>query len=285
MQGLPQSPRMVQRYEALRRSAEAAVIRYLKWPVERCTVVEYYDGNGYKDVPLRRPYVVQVANVWLDATGAYAQSITPFPASTLLTAGGDYVLVLDDGSAGKSGLLRRLTYAGFMWPSDMYLNGLGGLGYMSPARWPVGYGNLKVECTYGFPCNLPIASSVWANGVATLTFASPHLLQPGWSVQVCDTGTLLNGEYVVTSVPSTTTLTVSLSGSGTTAAIGYLDAVPPDIKAAVVAAVGVMDKSSRWGYPASSESLGAHSYSLSIGKEPGFGEVRQLLSLWRDSTV
>ncbi len=61
--------------------------------------------------------------------------------------------------------------------------------------------------------------------------------------------------------------------------------IPEDIQLAVVSAVGSLRNTTRYGYPASSESLGAHSISLAINKEPEFGSLRQLLGVYRDLSL
>lgn len=61
--------------------------------------------------------------------------------------------------------------------------------------------------------------------------------------------------------------------------------IPDDIKLAVETAVGTIANSVKYGFPLSSESLGAHSYSTAISREPEFGTVRQLLSRYRDVAI
>jgi len=58
--------------------------------------------------------------------------------------------------------------------------------------------------------------------------------------------------------------------------------IPEEIQLAVASAVGALRNTVKYGAMASSESLGAHSISLSIGKEAQFGEVKQLLGTYRD---
>jgi hypothetical protein len=147
-------PPTLLKYELLRQGMEAAICDYLRYdPNLHTGVIDYYDGQGYKDIILRHPFIQSITNVWLNPDGAYGQAPgTPFPSSTLLVAGQDYVLVLDgDGGIGKSGLLRRL-WNNFWWfPSDLFFGRkAGGLAYRNPAYWPVCYGGIKVELSYGF---------------------------------------------------------------------------------------------------------------------------------------
>jgi len=198
----------------LRQQVEAAVKKYVKWDLEAVTgQVEYIDGNGYRDLVLRQPFITGVTDVWVDSTGAYGDGPTPFAASTKLSKGNDYALVREGGQ-GKSGLLRRLTYStiGF-FPSDLFLFRSGGLGYSKPAYWPVGYGNIKVQYDYGF------------------------------------------------------------------------NPIPDDIKLAVETAVGTIRNTIKYGWPMSSENLSDYSYSLAIARDPVFGDVRQLLSNYRDTSI
>lgn len=220
-QGLnPGNVALFSRYDLLRQAVESAVKRYCKWELEQTTLTEFYDGTGYRDVPLRRPYVSAVASVFLDQQGAYGQNLSGFPPATQLTAGQDYVIVYDDatvdGPVGKSGILRKYQYTMPVFPSDLlYWRSAGGLSYTQPAWWPVGYGNIKVTYTFGFA-----------------------------------------------------------SGS-----------IPMDLQQAVWTGVSIAANSAKYGFPLSSENLGAHSYSLDLGKPPEFGTVRQLLSRYRDVSV
>jgi len=209
-------PSTIARYDTLRIVAESAVKQFCKWELEPATVTEYYDGVGYRDIPLYKPYVSAVASVYLDQNGYYGQGPTAFTGSALIE-GQDYAVVRDGATANpfKSALLRRIgVYTGYLWPSDLVYNRYaGGLSYQKPPFWPAGYGNVKVTYTYGFAV------------------------------------------------------------------------IPQDIKLAVATAVGCMANSVKWGYPLTSESLGAHSVGMHIAREPEFGTVRQLLSRYRDTSI
>jgi hypothetical protein len=71
--------------------------------------------------------------------------------------GQDFSLVLDSDGIGKSGILRAISNALVLFPSDLvYFRGSGGLSYRKPSFWPRGYGNIKVQYTYGFaPGSVP----------------------------------------------------------------------------------------------------------------------------------
>lgn len=136
------------RFNVLREMVEKAIISYVKWDLTlHEDVVEYYDGNGYRDIVLRNPWVAAVSEVRLDVGGAYNQASSAFGANTILTQGRDWALVKD----GRSGLLRRLTNNAYWFPSDLvYLRSAGGLAFRGPAVWPACYGGIKVTYTYGF---------------------------------------------------------------------------------------------------------------------------------------
>lgn len=60
------------------------------------------------------------------------------------------------------------------------------------------------------------------------------------------------------------------------------DAIPDDLQLAVCTAVSVIQNSVKYGWPTQSESLADYNYSLAISRDIAFGEVRQLLSAYRD---
>ncbi len=278
------------RYDALRIGVEQAVKSYCKWELEQATATDYPDGNGQPDLPLRRPYVSSVTSVYLDSTGYYGQSNNAFPAASLLTAGTDYALVLDDGSDARGGRLRRLGLGNYWyWPSDLiYAQYPGGITYAPPPWWPVGSGNLKVTYTFGFPSNLGISGAAYAAGTGTYTTAAPHGLTVGRQVTV--TGILpdgFNGVLMVQSVPTPTTFTALLPADpgSTYASGGVADCVPQDLKIAVTIGVAIAVNTTRYGFPLTSENLGAHSYSLSLQRDPEFLTCRSLLGRYRDSSL
>lgn len=147
------TPEQRSRYDLLRLGVEAAIKSYCKWGLEQVAgQIDYYDGNGYLDLPLRFPYVSSVANVWFDPTGFYGTGSNAFSSSTLLTQGRDYSPVFLSAGNAKNGIIRRLSSPlNWFWPSDwIYWGQPGGLAYVQGPYWPTGLGNLKVEYTYGF---------------------------------------------------------------------------------------------------------------------------------------
>lgn len=276
------------RFDLLRKQVEAAVKSYVKWDLEGVTgFVEYYDGNGYRDLVLRRPYVSKVSEVRFDTTGYYGVKSTAFAASTALVDGEDYALV-KEGPYGRSGLLRRLTSNVYWFPSDLvFYRGAGGLSHRRAAFWPVGYGNLKVTYDYGFPAQVPVSTAAWAASVATFTTSHAHGVPVGATVMVSDVQPSgWNGRFVAATVPTATTFTAAMSTNpGVYSSGGEVDAVPDDIRLAVETAVGTIINTVRYGWPVQSESSPDYSYSLNVSRDVEFGTVRQLLGPYRDTSI
>ncbi len=61
--------------------------------------------------------------------------------------------------------------------------------------------------------------------------------------------------------------------------------IPLDIQLAVATCVGQLTNTTKYGFPANQESMGSHSISVSITKEPEFGMVRDLLRKYRDTAI
>lgn len=149
-------------YMMLLEGMDKAVKSWLHYDPTRVSAdVQYYDGNGQTTLVLRTPFVVDNAtlDVRLDQGGYYGHGSGAFAAATELTIGEGFVLKLE-GTLGKSGVLYKLPSnpAGvWAWPSDQFLFGnRQGLSFSKGAYWPVGMGNIKVTCDYGFaPGSIP----------------------------------------------------------------------------------------------------------------------------------
>lgn len=138
---------------------DRAVKDYCKWNINLISAdTQYYSGNGASDLPVRTPYIKNDSTlaVYLDMTGYGGQNTAgAFASSTLLTKGSAYMLRLE-ADRGKSGLLVKLpgsgTSSGFWpWmPSSSYYRGRSGLSWNQGSYWPIGNGNIKVVCNYGF---------------------------------------------------------------------------------------------------------------------------------------
>lgn len=274
------------RIDLLRRGMEQAIKSYCKWEIEQDTVTDYMDGNGQPDMVIRRPFVSNVSSVYQDMSGNWGQSNNAFSGNPLVQ-GTDWALVTED-TLSKCGLLHRITnnfFTGF--PSDLiYQQQSGGLSYCRPAFWIVGGGNYKVTYTYGFPPSIGNVTAIWSGGVITYTTPVAHGLQPNmrfWASGFSPDDFNLNGSRVLL-VPSPITFIANYSNqpNPTSSGVGAISGIPEDIQAAVCAAVGIFRNSVLYGGPLTSENLGDYSYSAMLNREPMFGDVRELLSQYRD---
>ena len=135
-------------------AADKAVKTYCGRDFESATYTEFYSGTGRRDLVLRQRPVTSVTSVHLDPDGYYGDGPGAFASTTLLTAGIDYVLIKDDGTSGKSGLIRRLgglasTTGGEVgWYPPVGRRGTLAAEY-KPV-WPFGDGNIKVVYVAGY---------------------------------------------------------------------------------------------------------------------------------------
>lgn len=104
-------------YLGLLTAAESAVKRICGRQFVRQTVTEFLDGNGLQAVSLRETPVQSITSVYLDTSGYYGQGTnSPFGSTTLLTAGADYFLKIDNNlGTSDCGLLFRTTR---VWPAN-----------------------------------------------------------------------------------------------------------------------------------------------------------------------
>ncbi len=126
--------------------------------IAQATYTHYFSGRGDPDIPLRQRPVRSVTSVSVHATGYFGQASGAFPATSLLTAGDDYVLIRDHqtlADAGvpysKSGILRWLPTSGF-FRGDAFGGTIAGMltpGILNPG-WPRGVGNVKVVYVAGY---------------------------------------------------------------------------------------------------------------------------------------
>lgn len=111
---------------------------------------EYYSGDGTAILRLRNRPVISIGSVYLDSGAYYEQAPNAFAASTLLTAGTDYVLEKNsavDTAGSKGG--RVLRTAG-SWSSR-----LGRIRGLLAGVLEDGKGNIKITYTAGY------SSIVW----------------------------------------------------------------------------------------------------------------------------
>lgn len=135
-------------YDVLR-FASQGVDTYCGRSFTQAAYTWYTSGTGRPEVLLpNRPVSTTGLTVYLDNNGYYGQGASAFPASTLLTAGSDYVLRVDGDGRSESGILLWLGAASSNWPTWRTT------GVLTPgvavAGWPVGLGNIKVGYTGGY---------------------------------------------------------------------------------------------------------------------------------------
>jgi hypothetical protein len=146
-------------------AAQAAIESYIGWPTDQLAATEFYSGNNYPNLVLRRPFVLAspAPVVNLDAQAGYwGQASGAFPSNTLLTQGLDWALLTEGSYNGiaNAGLLRYLggNVQGFSSGFGGWW-GIGGYGYgrsyLTPVGhrnpgWPIGQGNIKVTYTAGW---------------------------------------------------------------------------------------------------------------------------------------
>jgi hypothetical protein len=143
--------------EAFIKAADAVVKKWTKRDLESSTYTEFHSGDNRADVILRQRPATATTNVWVDFSGFWGQNPAGFPASTLLTLGQDYALVMDGpgGTVSNSGLLRRVGatglqgfMGGLVYPSGLRQGTLSG--WDRGVVWPTGDGNIKVQYTAGY---------------------------------------------------------------------------------------------------------------------------------------
>lgn len=125
---------------------EASLQRHIGRQIEAATVTEYYDGDGTNSLWLRRTPVQSITSVYQDEDARYASADSPFPASTLLTAGTDYALRVDQPTGGATAsMCGRLYRIGTVWSRPFARRG--DLLVSSPGD-PIG--NIKVTYVAGW---------------------------------------------------------------------------------------------------------------------------------------
>lgn len=106
--------------------------------------VEFHRGGGTSRLYLRETPVQSISSIYLDNAAYWGSADGAFAASTLLTDGTDYALVLDDsrGQESRSGLIERINDA---WPSIVVRPS----GLLAGMPQP-GLGNIKVTYVGGY---------------------------------------------------------------------------------------------------------------------------------------
>jgi hypothetical protein len=137
-------------YLGLLTAAESAVKRICGRQFVRQTVTEFLDGNGLQAISLRETPIQSITSVYLDTSGYYGQGTnSPFGSTTLLTAGADYFLKIDNNlGTSDCGLLYR---TGKVWPSSMNYVQYNNIPRLTGINGPA-FGAIKVVYSGGFSC-------------------------------------------------------------------------------------------------------------------------------------
>ena len=120
-------------------------------------ITEFYAGNNTPRLPLLQLPVQSIGSVYEDAGAYYGEASGAFASTTLLTAGTQYCLLRDNGSATEkstSGLLLRI---GSRWPAAQET-----LQGMLVGGKVAGLGNIKVTYTPGYeivPADIILATN------------------------------------------------------------------------------------------------------------------------------
>lgn len=147
-------------------AASTAAERYTNRTFAKATRTEYYDGNGYPNLPLRSLPISSAEDdapsVWLDINGGYGQTPGAFASDKLLTQGTEYVVEYERGE-----LQTRQIPGGWWWASSLGGPIASPWGWPGLTRrgtswvgWPKAPGCIKVTYTAGYariPADLVMA--------------------------------------------------------------------------------------------------------------------------------
>jgi hypothetical protein len=187
-------------------AASTAAERYTNRTFALTETTEYYDGNGYPNLPLKRLPVSSTADitVFLDINGGYGQTAGGFAAATELTQGTEYVVLYESGE------LQTRQMPGW-WPS------FGGP-VASPWGWPgltrrgtawVGWpkypGCVKVTYTAGYdpiPADLVAAVVTMAQYTMTVVISGGLVTTSGSYIDVSVGSSFLSEQLARGNVPA-----------------------------------------------------------------------------------
>lgn len=126
------------------------VKRALNRDIEAASYTEYYSGDNSPFLVLRQYPVISIESIYFDTGGYFGQVQNAFPASTLLAAGTDYVLMAGANGIGTNGIVRRI---GSTWYGQ-YSRVVGRVANQPPLP----SGNIKVTYTAGYAIVPPALS-------------------------------------------------------------------------------------------------------------------------------
>ncbi len=149
--------------------ADALIKNELSIDIEQSTYTEFHPGNGSPQLLLNRTPVQSITSVYEDPGAYYGEAPGAFASNTLLTAGVNYCLARDNGSAtekSSSGILLRI---GTAWPNISAK--LAGMLTSSPMP---GLGNVKVTYVAGYASVPPDLQLACNTLVAEIRRNAPH---------------------------------------------------------------------------------------------------------------
>jgi len=135
-------------------AASTAAERYCNRTFQKAERTEYYDGNGFPNLPLKGLPIDPDADitVWLDVNGGYGQTAGGFATDKELVQGTQYVVLYDRGE-----LQTRQMPGGWWWASNLGGPIASPWGWPGLARrgtswvgWPKVPGCIKVTYTAGY---------------------------------------------------------------------------------------------------------------------------------------
>jgi len=135
---------------------EAALAAEMGRQIESANVTEYYSGTGTNSLWLRKTPVQSITSAYQDDDAYFGTASDPFPAATLLTAGTDYALQVDQPTGGGTASMGgRLFRIGGVWSRPFAARSGTLLAAPSDA-----IGNIKVTYVAGWstvPTNIVLA--------------------------------------------------------------------------------------------------------------------------------
>lgn len=258
---------------ALISEADKMIKNYCRKQLESNIYTEFYSGDGTNALRLRQGPVTHIQNIWTDPGGFFGQGTnSPFSSTTLLTAGADYALNIDqwDGVTSVSRIVFRLVD---VWqPAWVFVRGR----LYAARRQAVG--NIKVQYTAGYPVYLLSAVTIAGGGTGyvqgdtiTIGTTTTGIDAAVLSVQQVDgSGTIQSvaisnpGNYPTS--PSTSLTQASTSGVGTGATFTgtFATGIPADLQGAANLLVARLKNRLPLGWIPSSESYEDRSITLAV---------------------
>lgn len=168
--------------EAVGRFCRPAVRESANNPLTSYSDTEYYSGDGFEDLYLRRFPVTAITSVKVDRGGYFGYGADAFGSDSEWTIGSEFTPTFDVADLKNIGLLKSLVRGGGPFPR----------------AWPNGIGNIQVVYTAGFATTPDdLAMAIW------------QLAQRTWAAQKTKLG-----ELPVSETHSRYSYTLLTSGKG-----------------------------------------------------------------------